>query len=211
MGLARLQLRYHPTHRMFSALGGLGLLVTALVGAVWSVGLALTAGSIALAPVLIGLMVGAHRGGLVGSRMVTTAAARPELIMDATRIVIEDPTTLIGRQSIPFDLVDSIYVGPDVGSWLVANYGAGPSMRQMQLGRYPQFPNMVIVFKQPIIMNQARSRMVRLWHLTKPPNPREPIHLLWATVNDHDSAYLIFHDRGLDPEWATASAGLAPE
>lgn len=211
MGLARLQLRFHPSHRLFAAAGGALLAIAGLVVALGAILLALTSGNIGTAPLLLALVLIGHRMSTAGCRMALAAAAKPELIMDGSRIVIEDPTTLIGRQSIPFDLVDSLYVGPDVGSWLITNYGAGPALRQMQLGRYPQFPNMVIVFKQPIIMNQAKSRLVRLWHLTKPPNPHEAIHLLWATVDDHDSAYLVFHDRGLEPEWATASAGLASE
>jgi hypothetical protein len=185
------------------ALAGLGLIA-------WAGWLALTAGGIELAPILLGLVLGGHRLFTVGSAMINGAWTRPELILDGGRIVIDDATTLVGRQSIPFDLVDSVYIGPEVAGWLVTNYSS-IGTREVQLGRYPQFPNMVIVFNQSVLMNQARFRQFRLWHLTKPPSPTEPIQLLWATVEDPDAAYLIFHDRGLSPEWATDDLGLVTD
>ncbi len=128
--------------------------------------------------------------------------------MESGRLVIDDPTTLLGPQSIPFDLVQSVHVGPDVAGWLVGSYARPATSVETQLGRYPQLPNLLIVLKQPVYVNQARRGVLRLWHLSAPPAPTRITRRIWATVNDYDAAYLVFADRGIDPSWATAEASL---
>ncbi len=47
-------------------------------------------------------------------RMTRNAFVSPEILVEANRLVIDDPTTLVGPQSIPFDLVQSVHIGPEV-------------------------------------------------------------------------------------------------
>jgi len=115
---------------------------------------------------------------------------------------------LNGPQSIPWDLVRSVHVGPDVAGWLVGAYATLARSNEPQLGRFPQLPNAVIILNQPVYLNQARPGMLRLWHLSAPPSPTRPTSRIWLTVDDHDAAFLVFADRGFEPAWATADSPL---
>jgi hypothetical protein len=136
-------------------------------------------------------------------RTARSAFARPSLFVEDGRLVIEDPTTLEGPQAIPLDLVESVHIGPDVAGWMVGAYASRAGVNETQLGRFPQLPNTVIVLSQPVYVNQARPRLLRLWHLSAPPSPTRPTSRIWLKVDDHDAAFLVFADRGFQPAWAT--------
>jgi len=175
----------------------------------WVFATALTGASLIDAPLLVGLLLAAHRLGSIGVRTARAALSDPSIYVEDDRLVIEDPTILEGPQSIPWELVRSVHVGPDVAGWMVGTYATFASSNETQLGRFPQLPNAVISLTQPVYVNQARPRMARLWHLAAPPSPTRPTNRIWLTVADHDAAFLVFADRGFEPAWATADNPLA--
>jgi len=208
MGTARLNLRHNLRHRMLAGYGGaLGFAISVSLGW-WAFGRALGHGDVASAPLLLLVLLGAHRLGGNSIRMTRNAFVSPEILVEANRLVIDDPTTLLGPQSIPFDLVQSVHIGPEVAGWLVGSYARMAGSVETQLGRYPQLPNLLIVLGQPVYVNQARRGMFRLWHLSAPPRPTRVTRRIWATVDDHDAAYLVFADRGVEPNWATPEPSL---
>ena len=203
MEAAQLKLRHTLRHRILSGYGG-ALLFGASAGLVWwTFATALGGAGFTEAIILAIMLVGALRLGAIATRTARYAFAEPSLYVEDGRLVIEDPTTLEGPQSIPFDLVESIHVGPDVGGWMVGAYASKAAGNETQLGRFPQLPNAVIALSQPVYVNQARPRLLRWWHLSAPPSPRRATSRIWLKVNDHDSAFLVFADRGLEPAWAT--------
>lgn len=208
MGTARLNLRHNLRQRTLAGYGGaLGFAVAASL-AWWAFGSALSGTDVASAPILLLAVLGAHRLGGSSIRTARNAFVSPEVLVETERLVIDDPTTLHGPQSIPFDLVQSIHVGPEVAGWLVGSYARTSRSVETQLGRYPQLPNLLIILRQPVYVNQARRGMIRLWHLSAPPQPTRVTRRIWATVDDHDAAYLIFSDKGIEPTWATPEASL---
>ena len=209
MGTARLNLRHNLRHRLLAGYGGaLGFAIAASL-AWWSFGQALAHGDIASAPLLVLILLAAHRLGGSAIRMARNSFVSPEILVENDRLIIDDPTTLIGPQSIPFDLVQSVHVGPEVAGWLVGSYARVAHSVETQLGRYPQLPNLVLVLSQPVYVNQARRGMFRLWHLSAPPRPTRVTRRIWATVDDYDAAFLVFADRGVEPNWATPEASLS--
>lgn len=208
MGTARLNLRHNFRQRILAGYGGALGFAIAVSLAWWAFGKALAEGDLASAPLLLLILLAAQRIGGNSIRMARNAFAHPEVLVEADRLVIDDPTTLIGPQSIPFDLVQSVHVGPEVAGWLVGSYARTLRSVETQLGRYPQLPNLLLVLSQPVYVNQARHGLFRLWHLTAPPRPTRVTRRIWATVDDHDAAFLVFADRGIEPNWATPEASL---
>ena len=203
MEAAQLELRHNLRHRILSGYGG-ALLFGAAAGLVWWVFSTALSGAGFVEGVVLGTMlIGSLRLGAVAVRTAQTAFARPSLYVEDGRLVIEDPTTLEGPQSIPLDLVESVHVGPDVAGWMVGSYASNASGGETQLGRFPQLPNTVIALSQPVYVNQARPRLIRLWHLSMPPSPTRATSRLWLKLDDHDAAFLVFADRGFEPAWAT--------
>jgi hypothetical protein len=208
MGSAQVRLRHKARQRILAGYGG-ALAFGVAAGIVWwAFAAALTGAGWVDAPLLIALLLVAQRIAAHSVRTARWALADPSIYVEDDRLIIEDPTTLEGPQSIPWDLVHSVYVGPDVAGWMVGTYATFARSYETQLGRFPQLPNAVIVLNQPVHVNQARSRMVRLWHLSAPPSPSRPTSRIWLTVADHDAAFLVFADRGFDPAWATADSPL---
>lgn len=208
MGTARLDLRHTIRQRLLAgSAGAMGFAMAAFI-TYWAFAQALFTGNLGAAPVLILAVLASHRLAVISIRTARTAITAPTLYVDDHRLVIDDPTTLAGPQSIPFHLVHSIHVGPDVAGWMVGGYATVSHSNEIQLGRYPQLPNLLIVLTQPVYVNQARHRMVRLWHLSRPPGPRAATRRLWLTVTDADAAYLVFADRGIEPAWATPVPSL---
>lgn len=209
MDSAQVRLRHTIRHRILAGYGG-AILFGSAAGMVWWVfGRALTGGGISDAAVLGVLLAGGMRLGSVAVRTARQAFAEPSLFVEDDRLVIEDPTTLEGPQSISYDLIDSIHVGPDAAGWMVGTYATFARSTETQLGRFPQLPNAVIALNQPVFLNQARPRMARFWHLSTPPSPTRATSRIWLTVADHDAAFLVFADRGFSPDWATADNPLA--
>ena len=208
MGSAQLFLRHNARHRILAGYGGAVGFGGAAAVAWWVFGSAITGGGIVTAPVLVVWLLVAHRVASISLRTARTAFAQPSIYVEVDRLVIEDSTTLEGPQSVPYALVESVHVGPDVAGWMVGTYATLSGSRETQLGRFPQLPNVVIALSQPVYVNQARARMVRLWHLSAPPSPTRPTNRIWATVTDHDAAFLVFADRGFQPNWATADNPL---
>jgi len=208
MGSAQLRLKHRVRQRLLAGYGG-ALTFGAAAGIVWWVfGLALTGAGLADAPLLLLALLGAQRIATLSVRSTRWAFAEPSVYVEDDRLVIEDPTTLEGPQSVPWDLVHSVHVGPSIAGWLVGTYATFARSSETQLGRFPQLPNTLIVLHQPVYLNQARPRMVRLWHLSAPPSPTRPTTRIWLTADDHDAAFLIFADRGFEPAWATADNPL---
>jgi len=208
MGSAQLRLKHNARQRILAGYGG-ALAFGAAAGIVWWVfAAALTGAGWTDAPLLIALLLVAQRIATLSVRTARWAFADPSIYVEDDRLVVEDCTTLDGPQSIPWDLVHSVHVGPDVAGWMVGTYATFARSDEAQLGRFPQLPNAVIVLNQPVYVNQARSRMLRLWHLSAPPAPSRPTSRLWMTVADHDAAFLVFADRGFEPAWATADSPL---
>ncbi len=208
MGSAQLHLRHNARQRVLAGYGGavgFGLAATIIW---WVFGEAVTGAGLAATPVLAVALLMAQRIGSVSVRTARLAFADPSVYVEDDRLVIEDATTLEGPQSIPWELVRSVHIGPDVAGWMVGTYATFARSQETQLGRYPQLPNAVIVLNQPVYVNQARRRMLRLWHLSSPPSPSRPTHRIWLTVADHDAAFLVFADRGFEPAWATADNPL---
>ena len=174
----------------------------------WVFGQALSGVGVSEALALGLLLLGGLHLARVSVRTARFAFAEPALYVEHGRLVLEDPTTLEGPQSIPLDLVESVHVGPDVAGWMVGAYASQAGGHETQLGRFPQLPNMVVVLAQPVFVNQARPRLLRLWHLSAPPSPTRPTSRIWLKVDDHDSAFLVFADRGFEPDWATAENPL---
>lgn len=174
----------------------------------WVFGAAFTGAGLTQAPLLTAVLLLALKIGALSVRTARHAFAHPALHVEDDRLVIEDPTTLEGPQSIPWGLVRSIHVGPDVAGWMVGGYANLTRSNETQLGRFPQLPNAVIVLTQPVYVNQARPRMIRLWHLSAPPSPTRATSRIWFTVSDHDAAFLVFADRGFEPAWATENNPL---
>ena len=203
MEAAQLELQHNLRHRILSGYGG-ALLFGAAAGLVWwTFGTALRGAGPAEAVILAALLLGSLRLGQIAVRTGRFAFDKPALFVEDGRLVIEDPTTLDGPQSIPLDLVDSVHVGPDVAGWMVGAYASRAGTNETQLGRFPQLPNTVISLSQPVYVNQARPRLLRLWHLSAPPSPTRPTSRIWLKVEDHDAAFLVFADRGFQPAWAT--------
>ena len=208
MGSAQLRLKHSIRHRLAAGYGG-ALAFGAAAGIVWWVfGQALTGSGLADAPLLLAALLVAQRIGSLSVRTARWAFAEPSVYVEDDRLVLEEPTTLNGPQSIPWDLVRSVHVGPDVAGWLVGAYATLARSNEPQLGRFPQLPNAVIILNQPVYLNQARPGMLRLWHLSAPPSPTAPTSRIWLTVDDHDAAFLVFADRGFEPAWATADSPL---
>lgn len=208
MGTAQLQLRHTTRQRLLAGYAGAIGFAAAVALAYWAFAQALFHGTLGAAPVLLLTLLGAHRLGSISIHTARTAVVSPMVYVDDDRVVIDDPTTLFGPQSIPFHLVRAVHVGPDVAGWMVGGYATVAHSDEVQLGRYPQLPNLLIVLSQPVYVNQARRNMVRLWHLSRPPRPRAATRRLWLTVDDPDTAYLVFADRGIEPEWATPEPSL---
>jgi hypothetical protein len=209
MGSARLRLRHNVRQRLLAGYGG-ALGFGAAAGVAWWVfSQAFTGAGLLAAPFLLILLMAAHRIGSVSVRTARAAFSEPFIHVEDDRLVLDDPTTLEGPQSIPWDLVRSIHVGPDVAGWMVGAYATFARSTETQLGRFPQLPNTLIVLDQPVYVNQARPRMLRLWHLSAPPSPTRATTRLWLTVDDHDAAFLVFADRGFEPAWASADNPLA--
>ncbi len=203
MEAAQLELRHNVRHRILSGYGG-ALLFGAAAGLVWWVfASALSGAAFGEVIVLAILLVGALRLGGIAVRTARHAFANPSLFVEDDRLIIEDPTTLQGPQSIPLDLVESVHVGPDVAGWMVGSYASRAGGNETQLGRFPQLPNTVIALSQAVYVNQARPRLIRLWHLSAPPSPSRATSRIWLKVDDHDAAFLVFADRGFNPAWAT--------
>ena len=208
MGSAHLSLNHGIRQRLLAGYGG-ALAFGAAAGMVWWVfEQALTGAGLADAPLLLTALFVAQRIGGLSVRTAGWSFAEPAVYVEDDRLVIEEPTTLEGPQSIPWDLVQSVHVGPDVAGWLVGTYATLARSSETQLGRFPQLPNALIVLNQPVYLNQARPRMLRLWHLSAPPSPSRATTRIWLTVGDHDAAFLMFADRGFDPAWATANNPL---
>ncbi|MDH3605790.1 MAG: hypothetical protein OER12_02200 [Acidimicrobiia bacterium] len=208
MGSAHIRMRHNARHRILAGYGG-ALAFGAAAAIVWWVfSQALTGAGWSDAPLLAVWLLVAHRMGAIAVRTARHAFLQPSVYVENDRLVIEDPTTLSGPQSIPFHLIQSIHVGPDVAGWLVGTYATFARSNETQLGRFPQLPNAVIVLHQPVYVNQARPRMLRLWHLSAPPSPDRPTNRIWLTVEDHDTAFLRLADRGFEPAWATADNPL---
>lgn len=208
MDAARLSLRHNLRHRILFGYGG-ALLFGVAAGMVWmAFAAALSGAGFAHVVILAAVLLGGLRLGGIAVRTARYAFASPTLYVEDGRLVIEDPTTLEGPQSIPLDLVDAVHVGPDVAGWMVGTYASRAGGDETQLGRLPQLPNTVIALSQAVYVNQARPRMFRLWHLSAPPAPTRPTTRIWLKVDDHDSAFLIFADRGFEPAWATADNPL---
>jgi hypothetical protein len=208
MGSAQLGLKHNARQRILAGYGG-ALAFGAAAGIVWwAFAAALTGAGWTDAPLLIALLLVAQRIATLSVRTARWAFADPSIYVEDDRLVIEDCTTLDGPQSIPWDLVHSVHVGPDVAGWMVGTYATFARSHETQLGRFPQLPNAVVVLNQPVYLNQARPRMLRLWHLSAPPAPSRPTNRIWLTVADHDAAFLVFADRGFEPAWATADSPL---
>lgn len=208
MGSAQIHLRHSARHRLLAGYGG-ALAFGVAAGVAWyAFGRAGSGAGWSDLPWLAFWLIVAERLASVAVRTTRLAFARPTIYVENERIVIEEPTTLEGPQSIPLHLIHSVHVGPDVAGWLVGNYATFSRSDETQLGRFPQLPNTVIVLNQPVYVNQARSRMMRLWHLSAPPSPTRATARIWLTVADHDSAFLRFADRGFDPAWATVDNPL---
>ena len=124
MGTARLELRHTLRQRLLA--GYLGAMGFALAGtiAIWAFATALLSGDLAMAPTLLIALAVAHRLGSVSIRTARHVFESPRLHVEDHRLVIEDPTTLIGPQSIPYELVESVHVGPDVAGWLVTAFAS---------------------------------------------------------------------------------------
>jgi len=209
MDSAQLRLRHTIRHRILAGYGG-AILFGSAAGIVWWVfSRALSGGGVPQAIVLGLLLAGGLRLGSVAVRTTRHAFAEPSVYVENNRLVIEDPTTLEGPQSISYDLIDSIHVGPDAAGWMVGTYATFARSTETQLGRFPQLPNAVIVLNQSVYLNQARPRLLRLWHLSTPPSRTRATNRIWLTVADHDAAFLIFADRGFAPGWASAENPLA--
>lgn len=203
MDAAQLALRHSVRHRILAGYGG-AILFGATAGIIWWIfGKALGGAGIADGIVLTAMLLGSLRLGGLAIRTAQLAFARPSLYVEDDRLVLDDPTTLEGPQAIPLDLVDSVHVGPDVAGWMVGAYAANTDQQETQLGRFPQLPNTVVVLQQPVYVNQARPRLVPLWHLSAPPAPKRPTTRIWLKVDDHDATFLVFADRGFEPAWAT--------
>lgn len=208
MGSAQVHLRHTVRHRILAGYGG-ALVFGAAAGLAWWVfAEAFTGAGLADGPLLAVSLLVAHRMGAIGVRTARQAFLQPSVYVENDRLVIEDASTLDGAQSIPFHLIHSIHVGPDVSGWMVGTYATFARSNETQLGRFPQLPNAVIVLNQPVYVNQARPGMLRLWHLSAPPSPRRATSRIWLTVADHDNAFLVFADRGFEPAWATADNPL---
>ena len=176
MGSAQLRLRHGLRHRLAAGYGG-ALVFGAAAGIVWWVfGQALTGSGLADAPLLLAALIVAQRMGSLSIRTARWAFAEPSVYVEDDRLVLEEPTTLDGPQSIPWDLVESVHVGPEVAGWMVGTYATFAGSTEPQLGRFPQLPNAVIILTQPVYLNQARPRMLRLWHLSAPPSPTPTDH-----------------------------------
>ncbi len=202
MGSAQLLLKHGIRQRLTAGYGG-ALAFGAAAGILWWVfGQAFTGARLTAAPLLFGAMLVAQRVGTLSVQTARWAFAEPSLYVEDDRLVIEEPTTLDGPQSIAWDLVDSVHVGPEVAGWMVGAYATFAASSETQLGRFPQLPNAVVILNQPVYLNQARARMMRLWHLSAPPSPTRPTTRIWLTVADHDTAFLVLADRGFDPAWA---------
>lgn len=203
MDAAQLQLRHNVRHRIMAGYAG-AVIFGAAAGLTWWVfGAAFNGVSLTGAAVLAVFLYAGLRLGSVGIRTARFAVARPSLYVEDGRLVVEDPTTLEGPQAIPLDLVESVHVGPDVAGWMVGVYATSAVGNETQLGRFPQLPNTVIALNQPVYLNQARRRLLRLWHLSAPPSPTRPTSRIWLKLDDHDAAFLVFADRGFHPAWAT--------
>ena len=210
MGTARLELRHTIRQRLLAGYAGaIGFAVAAVI-VYWAFGEALAHGSFGGAPLLIVAILVAHRLGSTSIRTARNAISAPTLYVDDHRLVIDDPTTLAqaGDRRRSLDLVRAVHVGPDVAGWMVGGYATVSHSDEVQLGRYPQLPNLLIVLQQSVYVNQARRGMLRLWHLSRPPQPDRATRRLWLTVADPDAAYLVFADRGVDPAWATPEPSL---
>jgi hypothetical protein len=208
MGSAQLKLNHSLRQRLLAGYGGALAFGAAAAIAWWAFGLALTGAGLADAPFLLLAILLAQRLAALSVRTARWAVADPSVYVENDRLVIEEPTTLEGPQSIPWDLVRAVHVGPDVAGWMVGTYATLARSNETQLGRFPQLPNALILLNQPVYINQARPRMLRLWHLSAPPSPVRPTTRIWLTVDDHDAAFLVFADRGFDPAWATADNPL---
>jgi hypothetical protein len=203
MEAARLELQHTLRHRILAGYGGALLFGAAAGAAWWTFGTALSGAGVSEALILGAILLATVRLGGIAVRTARSAFARPSLFVEDGRLVIEDPTTLEGPQAIPLDLVESVHIGPDVAGWMVGAYASRAGVNETQLGRFPQLPNTVIVLSQPVYVNQARPRLLRLWHLSAPPSPTRPTSRIWLKVDDHDAAFLVFADRGFQPAWAT--------
>lgn len=140
-----------------------------------------------------------------GLAWVQASSARPALELEPAQVIVDDPTTLRRRQSIPSSEIGSIYVGPHVANWLLQ--AQDDYERDLQIGRFPQLPNLVLLLNHEVRFTQARRGTFPLWRLTRPPSPSRSTKAVWITVEDPDSAYLaLMAWRGC--EWAEPGMGL---
>ncbi len=207
MEQAPVTLKYQFRQRFSAASGGLIVVFFGILMLTWSVTRALFT---EMGTVSAMLVVGA---GLVGFELVasgfkhvTTSAAAPQLLVDNDRVIIDDTRVMTGMQSISLDRIHTVYVGPGVGDWLVGAYAEGIPTAQTQLARYPQLPNTLVVLDEPVFMTRARTRLLRLWHLSCPPSPTRPTAAIWLTTDEADTFTVLMGNKGVKTHWVPAGA-----
>lgn len=204
---ASVVLEYRVRQRLSAALGGFTIVLFGAMILFWAATRALFSvvgpGS-ALAWIGIGIV--AFEVMSAGWGHLTSSAAAPQLLVDDERVIIDDDRVMTGMQSISLDRIHTIYVGPGVGDWLVGAYAEGVPRAQTQLARYPQLPNALLVLDEPVYMTRARSRLLRLWHLSCPPSPTRATSAIWLTTVEADTFTLLMGNKGLETHWVPAGA-----
>lgn len=207
MDQARVALRYQFRQRFSAALGGFTVALFGLLLLAWVMRNALFASQSAVMVLMLSVFgIGAFEVLRLGWDHFARSAATPRLLVDNDRVVIDDTRVMTGMQSISLDRIYSIYVGPGVGDWLVHAYSADGETEQTQLARYPQLPNALVVLDEPVYMTRARNRLMRLWHLSSPPNPSRATSSIWMTTEEADSFTLLMNNKGIDTHWVPSGA-----